>query len=168
MQSKQILQTDRLYLREFVESDAAHILELLNSPGWLAFIGDRQVYTIEQAKRAITDNYRAHYHKHGFGFWAVCLKAGDTFIGMCGLVKRDLLDAVDIGYALLPAYVGQGYAYEAAQATFDYGYQTLKLPQIVAICDDNNVASIKLLEKLGLSFEKNIAYSDTETVALYA
>lgn len=168
MEAKTILETERLRLREFVESDAAHILELLNSPGWLEFIGDRQVYTIEQAKAAITNNYRRHYREHGFGFWAVCLKADNTFIGMCGLVKRDLLNDVDIGYALLPAHVGQGYAYEAAQATLNYGYQALAIPKIVAICDENNRASITLLEKLGLTFEKMIPYPDTEAVALYS
>lgn len=168
MQTTVILETERLYLREFIETDAANILALLNSPGWLEFIGDRQVYTIEQAKTAIANNYRRHYAEHGFGFWAVCLKADDTFIGMCGLVKRDLLEDVDIGYALLPEYVGQGYAYEAAQATLNYGYQVLKLPKIVAICDEDNVASVGLLTKLGLRFDKMIPYSETEAVALYA
>lgn len=168
MESKIILETERLILREFIIDDAAHILELLNTPGWLEFIGDRQVHTIEQAKQAIETRYRRSYADYGFGFWAVCLKEDNTFIGMCGLVQRAELDNVDIGFALLPAYFGKGYAYEAAQATFDYGYNGLKLSKIVGICDPNNQASIKLLQKLGLVFEKEISYAETDKVFLFS
>ena len=168
MSSTVILQTDRLSLREFTAADAAHILELLNTPGWLMFIGDRNVHTIEQAEQAIEMTYRRSYQTHGFGFWAVCLKDDHTFIGMCGLVKREILEHVDIGFALLPEYFGQGYAYEAAQATLAYGRTVLQLPKIVGVCDPQNVASSNLLQKLGLTFEKEISWSDGEPTLLFS
>ena len=168
MESTAILQTERLILREFIAADAAHILALLNTPGWLEFIGDRNVHTIEQAEQAIEMTYRRSYQTHGFGFWAICLKGDHTFIGMCGLVKRETLEHVDIGFAMLPDYVGQGYAYEAAQATLTYGRTVLQLPKIIGVCDPRNVASRNLLQKLGLSFEKEIQWSDGEPTLLFS
>src|SRR6187549_3768173 len=99
-----VLETDRLSLREFVLDDAAFLLSLLNSPGWLKFIGDRGVHTIEDARKYIAERLVSSYRTFGFGFYVVTPKDEDIPIGMCGLVKRDTLEDVDIGFAFLPEY----------------------------------------------------------------
>lgn len=112
-----ILTTDRLVLRQFSLSDTAFILELLNSPGWINFIGDRGIRTEKDAEEYLLNGPMKSYQKNGFGLAMIALKESGEGIGMCGLIKRESLADVDIGYALLPAYTGQGYAYEIAAAT---------------------------------------------------
>jgi [ribosomal protein S5]-alanine N-acetyltransferase len=147
-----VLQTERLKLRRYVESDAAFILELLNEPSWIRFIGDKNVRTVEDARNYLVKGPMAMYDRVGFGLWHVALKAGDEPIGMCGLIKRDTLEDVDIGFAFLPRYWGKGYAFEAAEATMNYGRDVLKLKRIVAITDPENESSIKLIERIGLKY----------------
>lgn len=142
-----LIHTERLFLREFLPTDAAFILALINTKGWLAFIGDKQIHTIEKAAEFI--NYlSAPYASQGFGLWLVALPDG-TPIGMCGLVKRDSLAEADLGFAFLPAYEGKGYAQEAAIGCLEYAYTTLGLPEIWAITLPENQKSIRLLHKLG-------------------
>jgi RimJ/RimL family protein N-acetyltransferase len=147
-----VLQTERLILRRYVESDAAFILELLNEPSWIRFIGDKNVRTVEDARNYLVKGPMAMYDRVGFGLWHVALKAGGEPIGMCGLIKRDTLEDVDIGFAFLPRYWGKGYAFEAAEATMNYGRDVLKLTRIVAITDPGNESSIKLIERIGLKY----------------
>lgn len=147
------METDRLILREFAVEDAPFILALLNDPDWLRHIGDRNVRTLADAETFITDRLMAHYRERGFGFWLVVSKDSGASAGMCGLVKRDGLDDVDVGYAFLPAYRGQGFAFEAAQASLAYARDRLGLKRVVAITGQDNVASARLLERLGLRFE---------------
>ena len=108
-----MLETDRLVIRAFVANDAGFIVELVNDPAWLLYIGDKNIRSRDDAARYIEDGPRAMYRRAGFGLWLVALKDG-TPIGMCGLIKRDGLEDVDLGFAFLPAHRGFGYAHEAA------------------------------------------------------
>jgi RimJ/RimL family protein N-acetyltransferase len=155
-----ILETERLVVRRLVLDDAAFLLELLNEPAFLQNIGDRGARTLTDARRYIARGPVASYRKFEFGLYLVELKNLGAPIGICGLLKRDWLDDVDIGFAFLQKYWSQGYARESAAAVMHYGWTTLRLPRIVAITKPNNQASINLLEKLGLRFEKNIAQPD--------
>lgn len=150
-----ILETDRLILRLQTTDDAAFILELLNDPSWLQFIGNRNVKIIEDARSYILKSIRM-YEQFGFGLFLVEKKDDHIPLGICGLVKRDSLEDVDIGFAFLPQYWGKGYAYEAASAVMAHGRDTLGLNRIVAITTQDNHASIKLLEKVGLQYKQLI------------
>ena len=152
-----VLATERLDLRQLREGDADFIFRLLNDPSWLRYIGDRGVRSVEDARRYIVDGPVAMYVKLGFGLFLVERRSDGVAMGLCGLLKRDGLDDVDIGFAFFPEFGGQGYALEAARATLDYGVARHGLHRIVAITSQENVASIRLLEKLGLSFERLIA-----------
>lgn len=161
-----VITTERLYLRHFSADDAAFTLQLLTSDGWLKFIGDRGIRSIADATQYINDRLIASYQKHGYGLYLVELKNGKP-IGMCGLVNRPSLADVDIGFAFLPEFMGQGYAYEAASATMNYGNNVLKLPRIVAITAEDNVRSIKLLQKIGLRFERVLISAEEGTNKLF-
>ena len=163
-----ILETRRLTLRLIAAEDAAFILKLLNEPSFLRFIGDRGVQNLDDARAYIANGPAASYARHGFGLWLAQLRDDGTPIGLCGLLKRDTLDDVDIGFALLPAYWGKGLAYEAAAAVMDYGQRTLGIPRIVAIVSPDNVASIRLLEKIGLVFDRRVDLNgDGRETSLY-
>jgi len=166
MEPSTILETKRLVLREFTLDDAPLILKLVNTPTWLKFIGDRNIHTIEDAKNYLISGPMDSYKKNGFGLSAVLLK-DNTLIGMCGLVKRDTLDDIDIGFALLPEYFGKGYAYEIAAATMHHAKSVLKIDRVVAITDVNNASSINLLEKIGLRFEKKITLAINDSAMLF-
>ena len=153
-----ILETRRLTLRLIAAEDAAFILKLLNEPSFLRFIGDRGVRNLDDARAYIEKGPITSYERHGLGLWLVQLREGGTPIGMCGLLKRDNLDDIDIGFAYLPEYWGQGYGYEAAAAVMDHGRRVLGIPRIVAIVSPDNAGSIRLLEKIGLMFERNIDF----------
>jgi RimJ/RimL family protein N-acetyltransferase len=163
-----ILETKRLTLREFTEDDAEFIMKLLNSPGWLKYVGSRNIKTEQDAVGYINDKMISGYIKNGFGFYAVETKENNACIGMCGLTKRENLDDADIGFALLPEYEGKGYAYESASAVMDYAQNILKLGRISAITVAANKSSIRLLEKIGLGFEKTITIpGDLEELMLF-
>jgi len=151
-----VLETDRLILRWVALEDAEFILGLLNEPSWLQFIGDKGVRTIDDARAYILKGPVDMYSRLGFGLYLVELKEEGFSIGMCGLIKRDALEDVDIGFAFLPAYWGKGYAYEAAAAVMKYGEKVLGLDRIVTITSLDNYRSAKLLEKLGLRFEETV------------
>src|SRR5215213_10110548 len=164
-----VLETERLILRWLSAEDAAFILELVNDPGWLRFIGDRGVRTLEDARDYILNGPVAMYHRVGFGLYLVELKQSATPIGMCGLIKRAGLEDVDIGFAFLPAFGGQGYAYESASAIMAYAQDTLGLNRVVAIAAPDNQRSIRLLTKLGMSFVDTLRLGeDQPEVLLFA
>ncbi len=166
---KKILETDRLILRRLSVEDGAFILELVNDPLWLRFIGDRGVRTLEDAHDYILKGPVAMYARLGFGLYLVERKSDGLSLGICGLIKRDALEDVDLGFAFLPAYRAQGYAYESAAAVLTYGQSVFGLKRIVAITSPDNDRSAKLLEKLGFSFEKMIQLpDDDEEVKLFA
>ena len=151
---KPILETERLTLREANLDDAAFLLELQNSPGWLQFIGDRGVKNLADARQYLSNRILKSYTDHGFGLYLMVRKEDQVSLGMCGLIRREGLGDIDIGFALLPEYMGQGYAFEAAAAVMAYARDDLKLERIVAITLPVNTNSIRLLEKIGLQFER--------------
>jgi RimJ/RimL family protein N-acetyltransferase len=155
-----ILETSRLSLRKMSVDDAEFMLTLLNDPSWLRFVGDRGVRTLEDARNYILQGAMANYERLGYGFYLVELTEAGIAIGMCGLAKRDYLEHTDIGFAFLPAYWGQGYAFEAAAATLHYAKEQLHLPRILATTRLDNLSSSKLLEKLGMRLDKIIMHPD--------
>jgi RimJ/RimL family protein N-acetyltransferase len=164
-----VLETERLVLRHLADGDAAFILRLLNEPSWLRFIGDRGVRTLDGARDYIARGPAASYERHGFGLYLVELRDGGTPAGICGLIKRDALEDADIGFAFLPEFWGRGYAHEAAAAVMEYTRDTLGLRRVVAVTDPDNGSSIRLLEKLGMSFAGMVRLSaDDMELKLFA
>ncbi len=151
-----VFETARLTLRQLTELDAGFIFELVNDPDWLRYIGDRGVRSIEDAGAYIRNGPRAMYERVGFGLWLVERKGDRAPLGICGLIRRDTLDDVDVGFAFLPAYRGEGYAFEAAAATLACAKNVHGLSRIVAITSLDNSPSIRLLGRLGFRFEKQI------------
>lgn len=166
---KLIAETSRLRIRELTADDAEFILELVNEPSFLANIGDKGVRSLEDARSFILDGQWASHRDQGFGQFMVELKDGGDPIGVCGILYRDRLEVADVGGAFLPEFQRRGYGYEAAQAVMEYGRSSLGLDTIVGLTSQENVASIKLLAKLGMSFEKIVKMSDDdEGTALYS
>ncbi len=155
-----VLETDRLILRWLEPDDAPFILEWLNHPSFLHFIGDRGVGTIEEARGYISQGPGQSYAEHGFGLYLVELKDDLRPIGMCGLLRRETLEDVDLGFAFLPQYWGQGYAFESTKAVLAHGRADFDLKRIVALTSSDNEASIRLLEKLGMRFERTVRLAD--------
>lgn len=165
---KSILSTERLYLREFTLEDVSFIIELLNSPGWIQFIGDRNVHSEEDAKKYLLNGPLKSYKENGFGLSMVVRTDNGLPIGMCGLLKRDTLRNPDIGFAFLPEFGGQGYAFEITDALLTFARQNWKAQKISAIALPNNSKSIRLLEKLGFHFESIFRLApDKEELHLY-
>jgi len=157
-----VLETERLVLRKISVDDAEFIIELLNQPSFLRYIGDKEVRNAADAVRYIETGPLASYQRFGFGLYLVELKEPEVSIGICGLLKRDSLPDVDVGFAFLPSYWSQGYAFEAASAVITYGRDVLGLQRIIAITSLDNSASMRLLEKIGLRFERLIKLSEDE------
>ena len=155
-------------MRELSRDDAAFILELVNEPSWLRFIGDKGIRTLEAARTYIVDGPMRMYARHGFGLWLVVLREGSVPLGICGLIKRDSLDDVDLGFAFLPRHWRNGYALESAAAALSYGREVVGLKRIVAIASPDNDRSARLLGKLGFRCEKRIALGDADEVDLFA
>jgi len=164
-----VLETHRLRLRRLSVDDASFILRLLNEPSFIQNIGDRNVHTLEEARAYILNGPVASYEKHGFGLWMVETKDAETHIGICGLLKREVLEDVDIGYALLPEFWSRGYALESASRVLSFAREKLGLNRVVAVVNPENQSSIRLLEKLGFQFEKMIRLSeDAAEIKLFA
>ena len=159
-----ILETERLFLREFVSSDGFHFFHLNNDLEVMQFTGDKAFNSMDEAQEFI-DGYD-DYRKNGFGRWAVCLKTTNLFVGWCGLKLDKKTNEVDIGYRFYKKYWGEGFATEAAKGCIDYGFSTLNLKMIVGRSYVKNKASIKVLEKCNLTFEKEILY-DNKSAVLY-
>ena len=155
-----VLTTQRLNLRRLSPDDAEFILELLNDAAFLRFIGDKAVRSADDARQYILDGPVASYQRNGFGLWLVELKRTGVPVGMCGLLKRESLPDVDIGFAFLPAYRSQGYAFESSSAVLDYARKEFGLRRIVAITNPDNAGSIRVLEKIGMRFERRITVSE--------
>jgi RimJ/RimL family protein N-acetyltransferase len=164
-----LLETERLALREITTDDAEFLLQLLNEPSFLKNIGDKNVRTIADAATYALNGPIASYKQHGFGLYLVTLKETDVPIGICGLVKRELLPDADIGYAFLPAYWRKGYAFESTSAVKQYGLSQLGQQRILAIVNAENASSIKVLEKLGLRFDRMVRMADdAPEICLYS
>ena len=155
-----IIETERLQLRRLAVDDAEFILRLLNESSFIQNIGDRGVRTLDDARAYILKGPVASYEKFGFGLWMVETKPRATPIGICGLLKREVLEDVDIGYALLPEFWSQGYALESASAVMSYAREKLRATRVLAVVNADNQSSIRLLEKLGFQFERMVRLSE--------
>ena len=164
----EILETERLMIREIVDDDAGFINALLNSPGFLRYIGDRGVRSEDDARKFIRERLRKSYEINGYGLYAVLLKADAKPAGICGFVRRDLLPGPDLGFAFLPEFEGNGYGTESSLAVLGFGRSELKFDDVYAITTLDNKASISLLEKLGFTFNKTIDTPDGETLRLFS
>jgi RimJ/RimL family protein N-acetyltransferase len=163
-----VIRTARLALRQLELSDSRFILELLNEAGFLRFIGDKGVRTLADAREYILKGPIESYMRHGFGLYSACLRDG-TPIGICGLVKRDGLADVDVGFAFLSRYTAKGYAVEAAAAVLAHAHRQLQIRRVVAITAPDNLSSIAVLEKIGLTFERRVRLTDqSPELNLYA
>ena len=164
-----VTETSRLRLREFVETDAPFVFELVNQPSWIANIGDRGVRTQDDARAYITDRLRASYASDGFGFWCVELRETSVPIGLCGLVKRPQLDAPDIGYALLPEFWQPGVCPRGCRRHRHWWpARSYGIHRLVAIVNPTNAPSIRLLEHLGMALESSQRMpGESEDVSVY-
>lgn len=149
-----ILETERLRLRTVEQGDADFYLAVVNTPGFLEFIGDRGIRTAEAAAKAIADGPMAMQAALGHSIYLVESKDSGQPLGMSGLIKRDTLEHVDIGYAFMPEHCGKGYAHEAAVAVREHARRDIGLQRLLAIVSPGNSASIRLLEKIGMQLDK--------------
>src|SRR5580704_14309265 len=154
-----VIETSRLQLRELDFGDAKFILKLLNEAGFIRYIGDKGVRTLQDARDYISSGPMDSYCHNGFGLYAACFRDG-TPIGICGLVKREGLSEPDVGFAFLSRYWSSGYAVESAAAVLAHGRDTLRIKRVVAITSPDNQSSIAVLEKIGLKFERMIRLVD--------
>ncbi|PSL28329.1 GNAT family N-acetyltransferase [Chitinophaga ginsengisoli] len=162
-----VCETSRLIIRQFTIDDAPFIFRLLNTEIWLTYIGDRNIRGLDDARNYLVNGPLASYDRFGFGLYLVALKGEHTPVGMTGLIKRNGLEEVDIGFAFLPEYTGKGYAFEAASAIKDHALATLKLPRVAAITTEKNIHAINLLEKIGLHHEKMVLLPGNNTEFMY-
>lgn len=161
------IETERLIISEITINEAPFYYELVNDPTYLQFIPDKNIYSIADAEKHITNKIIGEYKTRGFGFYLVSLK-DRTPIGMCGLIDRDGLECMDIGFSFLKEYRGQGYAFEASKAVLEFAKNSLKVGKIAAITTLDNVKSSKLLERLGFKHERNIFIpNDPEELRLF-
>lgn len=167
-----ILETERLILSEVTENDAEFMLDLLNQPSFIKYIGDRNVRTIEEAKDFIKTRYQKSYDDYGYGLYLVETKSTindqRSKIGVCGFVKRDNFQYADIGFAFLPQFEKHGYAFESAQAVMEYGEKTFGFKEVLAITTQDNESSGRLLEKLHFKFNKLIEMPNGEVLKLFS
>lgn len=155
-------ETPRLRIRELTVDDGEFVYKLVNEPSFLANIGDKGVRSLEDARRFILEGPWASHRDRGYGQFLVELKASGDAIGVCGLLLRESLGVSDVGFALLPQYWKRGYAFEAATAVMEYGYSSLGIDTIVGLTSEENTASIKVLKKLGMSFDRIVKMSDDD------
>lgn len=162
-----VIETARLLLRKMTATDAPFIFELLNDPAFLRYIGDKGVRTLDDAREYIASGPVASYEKHGFGLFLVVIKDTGASAGMCGLLKRDLLPHPDLGFAYLPAFRSYGYGFEAAEAVMTFARERFGLQTLLAITSPANRASIRLLEKLGFTFERTMKMGPGDEVRVF-
>ena len=167
-QSMTTLETERLRLRPMTEADAPFLLEVLNEPAFIRNIGDRGVRTVEEAREYMKERITSQYERHGFGMWLVEIKEIGDPVGICGLIKRETLDDIDLGFSFLERFWSRGFASEAASAVLARAFRALKLTRIVAIVAPHNGSSVRLLEKLGFQFEKMVRLTAEEELRLFA
>ncbi|MCB0633851.1 MAG: GNAT family N-acetyltransferase [Lewinella sp.] len=163
-----ILETERLLLQKFTPAHAGFVLQLLNSPAYLKYIGDKGIRTETDARKYIIGGPMLAMEQYGYGFSVACLKNGQIPIGGCGLINREGLSGPDIGFAFLPEYIGKGYGFEIASATLDYAKHELQLRKVLGITLPTNLPSISLLKKIGLEYEQMLRLpGDKQEVMLF-
>ena len=163
-----LMETARLRMKPVTVNDAELMLTIWNDPAFIRNVTDRGIRTLEQSRDAIKDGAQKLFEDYGYGPYCMSLKSDGSMIGICGLFRRDNLDDPDIGFGVLPDFVGKGYAGEAAQAVVDYARDTLKIGVLTAIVSPENAPSIGLIEKLGLTYERMITMpGDDGAICLY-
>ncbi len=162
------LQSERLFIRTLTIIDAGFMLQLMNSPNWIKNIGDRRVTNKTEASNYILNKIIPSYKKNGFGLFLVCLKENKKPIGICGILQREGLNTPDLGFAIIPAMEGQGFATEASKEVIQFAREVLDLSTLAGITKPDNIASISVLTKLGMEFEQSIKLpEDPNTFSLY-
>lgn len=157
------LRTERLELTWLTLDDAPLMLAIWNDPAFMRYVGDRGVRTVEEAEASMRDGALQLYSTYGYGPFRVTRIEDAADMGICGLFRRDGLEEPDVGFALLPAYCGAGFGFEASRAVLDHARDSLGLPGVLAIVSNENDASIGLLEKLGLSFDGELRLPGEDT-----
>ncbi|PIA79124.1 GNAT family N-acetyltransferase [Gaetbulibacter sp. 4G1] len=165
-----IAETERLLISKVSLQDAPFFVKLMNTPHWLKYIGDRNIRSVKDAEANLKNGILKSYKDNGFGFYKVLLKAeNNKTIGTAGLIKREQLDDVDVGFGFLPEYEGKGFGFEASVEIMKLAKSEFKLKKVVAITNPDNHNSIKLLEKLGLVFEKRVnPFEEDKELLLFA
>lgn len=163
------LETERLTMRRLTLDDAELMLAVWNDPAFYEHVGNREIYTVEEAHEALNGGALQLYAKYGYGPFRVALRENDLPIGTCGLFRREGFADPDIGWSILPEFVGKGYGYEAASAVLQYAFDDVGLTRVVAFITDTNAPSIGLARKLGLRYERMARLvGDDEDVCLYS
>lgn len=161
-------ETERLNVREFRASDGEFILKLVNTPGWLKYIGNRGVSSVEEAQIYLLTGPMNHYQQWKYGLYRVALREDDKPIGMCGLIRRENLEHPDLGFAFLPEFVNNGYAFETTTAILKLAEKSFQIKTIDAITMPTNKAAIALLNKLGFSYLNDLQLKkDDDILGLY-
>ncbi|WP_456421118.1 GNAT family N-acetyltransferase [Lutibacter sp.] len=168
MSSYESFKTERLLLEPTSKKDAEFILELLNTPKWVKYIGDRNVNSIEDAKNYIQHKMLPQLKNLGYANYTVIKKSDNIKIGTCGLYDREGINGIDIGFAFLPKYENNGFAFEAANKLIKTAFEKFDISKINAITTKKNFRSQKLLLKLGLKFDKIVKLpNNNEKLLLY-
>lgn len=163
------IETERLRLSRLTLDDADLMLAIWNDPAFIRYVGDRRIRTVDEARAALEEGAFRLYAEHGVGPYRVSLKSNGTAVGICGLFRRDGLEDTDIGFSTLPQYCGRGYGFEAARAVVEHARVDAGLTRLTALVSPENVASMRLIEKLGMLFEKMIRIpGEAADVRLYA
>ena len=159
----QVTETDRLIISKFTLDDAPFFLELINTPNWIKYIGDRNIKTVALAQERIKSGHLKSYKTNGFGFYILKLKTENLKpIGTCGLIKRETLEDIDMGFGFLPEYEGLGLGHESSKAILKLAKDQFNIKRLAAITLENNHKSINLLKKLGFVYEKMVKPFDEE------
>jgi RimJ/RimL family protein N-acetyltransferase len=165
--SSLVCETPRLVIRQLEDADAPFIFRLLNEPSFIENIGDRGVRSLDDARTYLAKGPFVSYARHGFGLFHVALKSGGEEIGMCGLLKRDWLDAPDVGFAFFPQFWSNGYAYESSVGVIEWARRTFGVTRVVGIVKPGNQGSIRVLEKLGMKFTRVVTSPEGQVSNLY-
>ncbi len=164
-----VLETERLVLSRLSYDHCEFIFELVNEPTFKRFIGDKDVNSLEDARRYLREGPIESYEKFGYGLFLVTLKNTEEAAGICGLVKRNEFEDPDIGFAFLRRYRSNGYAGESAEAVLEYGFGSLELGRIIAMADPDNESSVRLLERLGFVYEREVRMpEDDHDISMFA
>ncbi|KMQ69800.1 GNAT family acetyltransferase [Chryseobacterium sp. FH2] len=160
-------ETERLIIRPMSLDDKEFIFELYNRPKFIKYIGNRNIKTVSDAENYIKNRFLPQMEKLGFGNYLIVTKEGNHKIGGVGIFEREGLDVVDIGFSLLEEFEGKGYAYEAALKVKSVGMGDFGLKKISAITSKDNFSSQRLIEKLGLKFQKHVTLPDEDEELMY-
>ena len=157
-----VLETERLIIETVTTEDAAFYHELYQTPEWIRFVGKRDLPTVRDVEQQLQAGLLAAFAETGFGYYLVRNRAGEA-MGTCGFMKKQFLENYDFGFAFLPRYFRQGFGFEAGAAILEYGIKHFAFRRVDAVTIEENVASRRLLEKLGFEFQKVIVEPGTDT-----